>query len=171
MEDCLCSEMQSLSLIAAGFWTLWCLIDYLCGGMVVGGPPGLGNPSEDVQAARLVRYEHVNSEVTRYRDLVWKIAGYAWAIYFAIYTLRKDGACKLSSNVLLLLAAFSASVYYTYCEVLIEQNRKRRMVLEEAMKLDETFRHRETGGHLLALVVSFIMFGAVIWFPVFVLWR
>ena len=32
----------------------------------------------------LQRLDHVDAEVTRYRDLNWKIAGLNWAIYFAI---------------------------------------------------------------------------------------
>lgn len=155
--------------VALAFWLLWRLINRLSQGMALGDTSGIDRSAAvgaSLKEVRLARYEHVRCEVARYRDLIWKIAAYAWAMYYGISLIHKaEGLPSPFYAVALLLTAVAVSVFYVHCEVMIEQNRRRIIALEEVLRLDMPFRHRDTNAHPLALIGSFIVFGVAIWMP------
>lgn len=147
--------------LVMGHLILWFCVDQFYADQAIGqeGPAA-------TEAVRLVRYEHVNSEITRYRDLVWKIVPLTWAIYFAIYNYR-GFLPGIYPQVLLVTSAVIGSIFYTYCEVMTEHNRRRRRRLEDILELDEQFRHREPPIHYVGLIFCFFVFVASMWIPVF----
>lgn len=128
------------------------------------------------------RYNHLNAEITRYRDLVWKITAFAWAIYFAltqfaesltIPTVRNSNLPKLLLPVgwfliFCVVTAFFATIFHAFCEIMAVRNQERRRSLETAMGLiDPNWAHQATLEHpgRMGFRFSVIVFGILIWAP------
>lgn len=134
--------------------------------------PLIWNDRRDVH---LERYAHLNSEITRYRDLTWKIVGFTWGIYYALIRFFEDGVKSIPGSgitmpwfaVLLFMTALAATIFYLFCEVSTEQNRDRRTRLEDKLGLDQKWRHkkRECIKQVAVQSFCFFVFGLAIWVP------
>lgn len=143
--------------------------------------PLIWNDRRDVH---LERYAHLNSEITRYRDLTWKIAGFAWAIYYALIKFYEHEPSEIGIKIaipdqwftaLLFIAAYASTVFYLFCEISTEQNRNRRISLEAKLGLDPEWTHRARKGirNVIVQGFCFFVFGFAIWVPplIILFWR
>ena len=130
--------------------------------------------ANDLQEIHLVHFGHSQQEVTRYRDLSWKIGGLTWAIYSALIWFKSKEAFqdlpKLSSDVFFLFifsTALAACVFILFCEVSANRNRSQRREIAEILQLHERWRPTEAGERLTrpGFWFSILVFLLVIWLP------
>lgn len=113
-------------------------------------------PNVKIRDIHVSRYGNLHAEVTRYRDLSWKIVASAWAIYLALVaygdtwvdpvTIRHS-PLKLPA-VLAFLTAFIATVFVLFCEYSANRNRLQRRAMEILLSLELSFRHGPRGEEL-----------------------
>jgi len=77
----------------------------------------------------LTRLDHVDREVTRYRDLCWKIVGLVWAIYYVLNQSRGTFLEDIPYFICLFLTAASGTVFLLFCELSANRNRTQRREL------------------------------------------
>ena len=143
------------------------------------------NPSNAIAENRdihIARYDHLNAEIARYRDLVWKIVAFVWTIYYALLQFLEKGTtaadAKASSVLvplpkewfffLLFLAAIFATIFHLFCEIMVVRNQTRRRALEGVLGLiDPQWAHQENQENpwRLGFLFSIFVFGALTWVP------
>lgn len=124
----------------------------------------------------LAKYDHVDREVTRYRDLQWQIGIITWAIYYGI-TWLADQSHKFANLPEkayfsgLFLTAFLSSVFLLFCEHSANANRRQRRELEVNLRLSERWQFTERGEDTNRLGFRFSVgaFLIAIWLPPLVL--
>lgn len=88
-------------------------------------------PPTDKRDIYIARYGHLNAEITRYRDLVWKVVFYVWGIYGALlWFFFEEKASQIhltNSNTNFLLSLFFAAaciglVSHFYFEAMVIAN-------------------------------------------------
>ena len=142
-------------------------------------PHGNRLQNSNSNKAIIARYEHLNSEITRYRDLVWKIPGLAWAVYFVL--LHNDptngGVVGQLPDwyrlLLLFLTAVAATIFVLYCERLTDRNRVLRRWIELRLRVPPPWRHRgrEESPSRVGYRFSRGVFLVAIWVPVMTVLR
>ncbi len=176
--------------IGLGFWTFlvsilvasvcsafWILLDSMYDDKQA--EPLLPRPSnnEDERQIRVAKYNQVYGEITRYRDLAWKIGLLAWAAYYGLNWVSTQQVTlfwKLPPDIFFLsipLAALCATVFLIYCEHTANRNRRIRREIEEVLILDKEWRfkiEREDPFHP-SLWVSVGIFLLFIWTPVLIM--
>lgn len=142
-------------------------------------PNPINERQRDIHEAR---YNHLNAEITRYRDLVWKITAFSWAIYYALIRFAEGFTIPVVSSqnlpkfslpigwflIFCMAIAFIASIFHAFCEIMAVRNQERRRSLETAMGLiDPNWAHQATLEHpgRMGFRFSVIVFGLLIWTP------
>lgn len=131
-----------------------------------------GPPQRDVRLARL---NHVDAEVTRYRDLSWKIGALAWGVYYGINWIVVQGnhpyflIPRWAFLLFIVLTAEFATIFYLYCEYSTIRNKKQRRDLQEMLSLDARYRFRPGAERIMrfGFLVSAAIFLCAIWIPPF----
>lgn len=142
--------------------------------------------NEMKRAIHEARYSHLNAEITRYRDLVWKVTAFAWAIYYALIRFAEGFMIQTNSApqqtklqlpvewflIFLIITAFFATIFHEFCEIMAVRNQERRRNLETVMGLiDPNWAHQATLEHprRLGFIFSVVVFGLLIWAPPFIM--
>ncbi len=127
----------------------------------------------------LERYQHLNSEIGRYRDLSWKIAVLAWAADYVVFIdlfSQSGGNVRLESfynpspeqrMVLLALISLVATVFILFCERMTKNNQALRRDVEATLDLPNAWRHHATqeSSRRFGFLLSVSAFIGFIWFP------
>ena len=134
--------------------------------------------NDDEREIRIAKYNQVYGEITRYRDLAWRIGLLTWAIYYGlnwVSTQSNSHLCwKLTPGIFFIsifITAFFATVFLMYCEHSASRNRIIRREIEEVLALDEEWRFkigREDPFHP-SLWISAGIFLLFIWTPVLIM--
>jgi len=122
---------------------------------------------------RLARLNHVEDEVTRYRDLCWKIGALTWGVYYGlnwVVTQEHHPYLWLPQWAFLLfaiLAAGFATTFYLYCEYSTIRNKEQRRELQERLSLDARWRFKPGAERVwrFSFLVSATIFLCAIWVP------
>jgi len=123
---------------------------------------------EDLRAIRLQKYEHLNNEITRYRDLSWKIPTLVYVIFWgardflSVNVLGEDPIYFFYS-----LAAICGTLFLLFCEHAAHRNKIQRRQIEETMRLESEWRYTTSGESIVGLrfLVSVGIFLLAIWAP------
>ncbi|GEM_PF-5922853 len=165
----------------------WRLVDEQTFSPTTTNPSSINEGQRDIHEAR---YNHLNTEITRYRDLVWKVTAFAWAIYYALMQFAEGLTIQTVSNsdlpklllpvgwllIFCIIIALFATIFHAFCEIMAVRNQDRRRSLETAMGLlDPNWAHQETLEQpgRIGFRFSVIVFGILIWAPpliILVLW-
>jgi len=133
----------------------------------------------DTRDIELKKYELVYQEITRYRDMSWKVSGLAWAIYYGmiwINSIKNDPKTPLffdfgiqEFRIAICSAAVIATIFLIWGEHSLHNNMRLRLSLERNLGLHENFSFRENRLRPTrpATLVSISLFLASIWLPVF----
>ncbi|GEM_PF-4459337 len=125
----------------------------------------------------VARYNHLNDEITRYRDLVWKIVAFSWAIYGAtiwffylvgIKVLNDSSRFSIIFFFLIISTAALTTLCHYRCERMVEENQERRRNLENFLGLsDKRWAHDKNRERCTRInfLGSFIIFFALTWMP------
>jgi len=147
------------------------------------------NQSQTDQVQRdilIARYNHLNDEITRYRDLVWKVVASSWAIYGSIiwyysatdknlFKNIQSGFIPNSFRCLLITTGIITTLSHIFCELSVLCSKRNRNLLANYLKLENFDRSHENLSDAWAitrLIISFLIFSIIIWLPImFILWR
>lgn len=177
-----------LMFIAGGcfYWCVWRFVDEKTFAKQ-SEPRPINQFQRDIHEAR---YNHLNAEITRYRDLVWKITLSVWGIYYSLIRLAEGfkippvsipNPPKFSLPIgwfliFCVITALIATIFHAFCEIMVVRNQQRRRSLEAAMGLlDPNWAHQKTleDSGRIGFLFSVIVFGVLIWAPpliMLVLW-
>lgn len=135
-------------------------------------PPPHRNGERD---ALIARYELVNSEITRYRDLSWKVVALGWGIYYVVVLPKDKTALNLDLGtpimlLILFLTAVFATIFILYCERMTDRNRELRRLLELDLGLTRPFGHTPEKESPLRIGYLFSIFAFLlgVWAPVLI---
>lgn len=134
----------------------------------------------------IARYNHLNAENARYRNLVWKIVAFVWAIYYALLQFlekKTTSTCVEANTVLaplpkewffvfLFSAAIFATIFHLFCETMVVRNQRSRRALEEVLGLiDDRWAHQEgqEDPRRPGFLFSVFVFGCLTWCPAVVM--
>ncbi len=131
------------------------------------------NGQSMVSQIRLARHNHLNGEITRYRDLSWQITAFCWAIYFSLYWFHyetKEHFPRFTDDIFLaclVLTAIFGTIFLLFCEHTANRNRRQRREMEESLGLDFQWRHKIYGESLSrpGFWISVGIFFVVVWAP------
>jgi len=130
--------------------------------------------AKDLREIHLTHFGHAHQEMTRYRDLPWKIGALTWAIYYALIWLRSEKPLLRLTNISTELfffftfsTAMAACVFVLFCEVSANRNRSQRREIAEVLGLHERWRSTEAGERLTrpGFWFSMLVFLSASWFP------
>lgn len=164
-----CISWPILSVCGVAFFcvTTWFLLEDLNNGAK--RAVKLQKISEEKRDVHLQRLDHVDAEVTRYRDLSWKIAGLNWAIYFAIDRTFKEYTHwpKELYFIFLFLAAGVGTIFLLFCELSAHRNRIQRRELGIALRLIKRWNFTKRGTNLCRVGFWFSVgvFILAVWAP------
>lgn len=137
--------------------------------------PDIGDISAETSDAHIAKYNNVYSEITRYRDLSWKISLYAWGIYYGLAWYGFVERPSFSTFpfpvavffIMIFLAAIFATAFLLMCEIHANRNREQRRELEEKLKINSRWQFTRRGENpsRFASIVSIGVFLFAIWAP------
>ena len=129
----------------------------------------------DYKDVHLAHFDHAHQEVTRYRDLPWKIGLLTWGIYYALIWAKSDAFAtssrtKLSEEtffIFLFGSAIASSIFLLFCEVSANRNRVHRREIAETLELHKRWRPTEKGERLTrpGFWFSELVFLSTVWIP------
>src|SRR3989338_8175918 len=99
------------------------------------------------RGAYIARYNHVHSELSRYRDLSWKISALCWGIYYGLWLVGVThepnyfSISKTAAVIGLILTPVLATVFLLNCEYLAHRLRIQRLRIERKFRLDTRVAH------------------------------
>ena len=141
---------------------------------------------DNTRDIELKKYELVYQEITRYRDMSWKVSGLAWAIYYGLNWIVSIKGKIINDKLFyqlyfkfdilefrctIILTAMIATIFLIWGEHSLLNNRRLRLSLERNLGLDQDFSFGEdrlSGTHCTSLA-SITLFLVSIWLPVFVM--
>ncbi|MDO8729909.1 MAG: hypothetical protein Q7J69_01795 [Candidatus Omnitrophota bacterium] len=138
----------------------------------------------DPTKVHLEKFKHLHVELIRYRDLIWKVTGFSWAMYYAMIYLITTQFGDSNSNgqlqvyfprkvffILMFIIAALASYFYLFLEAARLEREERYQYLGRALELAAAWReHSSRDSHKqIRLFLSILVFGGIIWTPVIVL--
>ena len=137
--------------------------------------PSIEEISADIMNAHIAKYNNVYTEITRYRDLSWKISLYAWGIYYGLswygFVERSHFSGSPFPNtiffIMIFLTAVFATAFLLMCEIHANRNREQRRELEEKLRINARWQFSQRGENpsRFASVVSIGIFLFAIWAP------
>ncbi len=157
------------SFLAVSFsFVVWWLLELLDVNRHRDWKMGVLPDKEELRAMRLAKYEHLNDEIIRYRDLSWKIPTLAYGIYWGARALLSEAA--LGDGLICFfysLTAICATIFLLFCEHAVYRNKPQRREIEETMKLDSEWRYKISveGPIKPRFLVSVGIFLLAIWIP------
>jgi len=127
----------------------------------------------------LSKLDNVRLEITRYRDLSWKIAGLSWAIYGVLITFFRlpENKCALFNSPMpplfyffIFLTALFSTTFLLYCEWSTIQNKRQRRELEKQLEINERWRFDLNSEEVLrfGFLFSIGAFLVAIWVPILI---
>ncbi len=125
----------------------------------------------------LARYGHLNSEITRYRDLSsQKSAFIAWAVYGGLILAKNNLKDYLNfSNesflIFIFFTAIACTILHLFCELMVERNQNSRRLLEEDLSLRNPYHHdpNQESRNRIGFWPSILLIQFFIWSPVLTL--
>ena len=136
------------------------------------------NNKEDSRDMLLARYNHLNDEITRYRDLVWKVVSSSWAMYGAIiwfFIGDKKILEQIQSNavpplfyILLFVVAIVTTISHIFCEISVWCCKRQRNSIARHLNLtDARWLHDEpsSASSFWRLAISASLFLLITLFP------
>lgn len=136
--------------------------------------------SENLTAIRIARYNHLNSEITRYRDLSWKIVGFTWAIYYALIRSFNTAGDTHEAFIthsynpgsyfffFMFLTAVFAAIFHLFCEIMVCRNQEARRALEGVLgMLNSKWAHQgnQEDPCRFGFLFSVAVFACIVWLP------
>ncbi len=128
-----------------------------------------------IREIHLQRHDHTDSEVTRYRDLVWKIGALTWGTYYGLFWVNYNKESSplyhhLPNELFLFLfysVAICSTILYLFCERSTNLNRYQRRTLGLALGLRDQWNFKEGSERAwrFGFIVPVTIFILSIWVP------
>lgn len=130
--------------------------------------------NKPISDAHINLYNNVCLEITRYRDLSWKIVAFSWTISYAIYNFYCQpgagfmGFQKTAFIVLVYFVAIAATIFLIWVEVSANRNKFLRRRLGRWLGIEARLNFTKSGENPLrkGTLFSVGLFILLIWFPV-----
>ena len=177
---CFSQKFLFLGFFLFSVWFIWCLIDCCLDEEGVNDDieqevdivHKLIKQNDHCKDIYLEKYKHLNSEITRYRDLSWQIAALAWGMYYALNWLVTQKCLYFNLPreyffFYIFLIASSSTIFLLFCEHSTIRNKRQRRIIEGAMGMSVlryTYLGEDTGRP--SFIFSVGVFILAIWLPV-----